>query len=270
MSGNEPLQKRAGANEPNRNREISIVPNKAGRAKSVVLNMDGSDIELVPPPDPSNKGRCFAVIGTYGYGVLGSVSVEEGTTNLEGSIIFIDANGFEFEAGDLSSPSGFEEVGLEAAPGRFPCLLNGEKLVFRPSSTIPDQRGLFFSAYHDTDAIGLRIPANGASEVEVVKAPPGKIVGFPSVKDPEGGIGPFAVAGGPEATGAEIYFYLEDPEGVRVFLGAAESDPGIEWMDLEGVLTLAPGERVVAVPVADVGPGVTICCTIALINAANE
>jgi hypothetical protein len=269
MPGNEPLQKRAGANEPNRDRDVSIVSNKAGRAKSVVLNMDGSDIELVPPPDPSNKGRCFAVLSGYDYGVLGSYAIEEGTTSLSGYILFIDENGFEFEISDIGS-SVFSDAELYRSPGSFPCLLSGEKLVFRPSDKIPNQKGLFFSAYYDTDAIGLRIPMNGASEVEVVKAPPGKIVGFPSVKQIGEGIGPFAIASGPEATGAIVRYYLENLDGVRVLLGQAETDPGIEPMAMDGVLTLAPGERVVAVPVADVGPGVTICCTIALINAANE
>lgn len=271
--GNETLQKRGGSNEPDRARERNIVSDIRGRSRSVLLNMNGPDIELVPRPSPSNRGRCVVVLDAAGlYVTLGAIAVEEGST-LSGDIFFIDENNDEFEIYNVGATPGFlQEPSLSGSPpGNFFCLQHNEKIVFRPSAPDPNQKGLFLPVYHDTDAIGLRVPVPTASEVIVVQAPPGKFVGFPSAKSTEFLVAPFAAVGGAGVTATGMEFYLEDAEGNRaqiLTLGVSENHISIE--NFEAVLTLAPGEKVIAKPNQAPGGNLTIHTTIALLNAANE
>lgn len=275
MAGNESLQKRGGANAPDRSRDRNIVPSIAGRAKSVILTMDGPDIELVPPPDPKNRGRCYAALSADGEGGIFGVAGAEAGCTIQGGIFFIEANGTEHQIGNLDAHAdAMAEVDLYDIPPAvlFPCLQSDEKLIFRPDSVVADQRGLFLSAYCDTNAIGIKVPLVGVQEVVVVEAPPGKFVGFPSTKG-DAPVGPLTIVAGSEGVDeVEVVLYLEDTEGRRVRIGAFEVEHNdVETMDaFEGVLTLAPGEKIIAVPEADPGSGVSIYTTIAYLNAADE
>jgi hypothetical protein len=266
--GNETLQKRGGSNEPNRSLDIGIVPNIRGRGKTVALNQKGPDIELIPPPAPDNKGRCIGVYSTWPYGSLGLLVGE-----VEGEIYLVDANNVEHPIASVLCSGGTEEVGINnGAPGIFPCLLHDEKVIFRPGGVVDDRKGLFLSAYHDTDAIALRVPLIGTAEVEIVKAPPGKIVGFPSIKDPEDGVGPIAIAGALGTPAVFVSLYLEDSQGNKFEITDDIELDGTTFSGyfLDGVLTLAPGDRLLAKAQNNPGPNVTIFTTIALLNAANE
>jgi hypothetical protein len=235
--------------------------------------MNGPDIELIPRPLASNKGRCVVSLDSAGdYSSIGSVGAEEGST-ISGDIIFIDANNDEFElfAVGVNDTEIIEPSLNSYPPGNFFCLQYNESIVFRPSAPNPNQKGIFFPIYHDTDAIGLRVPVTGASEVLVVQAPPGKLVGFPSVKNPDVAIAPFATVGGDGMNTTLLSLYLEDVDGNRVKIIDLYPGPNtIEMSGLDAVLTLAPGEKIIAKPDQAPGGNLTIHTTIALLNAANE
>jgi hypothetical protein len=275
MAGNETLQQRAGANAPSRpnSKETGLV--LTGRGRSVVLTDNGPDIEVVPQPDNRNKGRLIYLLGpgSSSFPSLGGAGAENGSA-LSGEVRLIDANGEEFI---LSAALGITDAILADVPanintpGAFFCLQNGERIVYRPDAPNPNQRGLFFSGYRDTDAIGVRVPILSTSEVLVYQAPAGKYVAFPAVKKSPI-VSVLCIAAGAGVTATLVEFFIVDVNNNRVKVGEINlvAEEITSMSSLTAPLSLAPGEKLVAVPDAAPGGNLTVITSVAILNAADE